>query len=89
MLTLSAKCQETISCEQGLGANAQGGDVFRTRQACDSGARRQRLVTPSFSDDGVLEGRTLSMMGEITAGTFSSALSRMSDRTDKADTTAS
>lgn len=59
------------------------------RQAWDSGARRQRLVTPSSSDDGVLEGRAPGMTGEITFGTFFIALSSMSDSTGKAGRTTS
>ena len=45
---------------------------------------------PSFRDDAVLEGRTLSMTSEMRLlGLLSSSLSSVSDRTEKADTTAS
>lgn len=44
---------------------------------------------PSFRDDGVLEGRTLSMTSEMRLlELLSSSLSSVSDRTEKADTTA-
>ena len=45
---------------------------------------------PSFRDYGVLEGRTLSMTNEMRLlGLLLSSLSSVSDRTEKADTTAS
>lgn len=84
----SATCDEPIHCKQERGGeDAQGGDAVRTAGACGSGARERRLGTPSFGDDGVLEGRTEAGQVSSPLGVSSIALNSMSSRTAKADMT--